>query len=123
MCGCAVVACILVVTLRQQRPDIAVVLAAAAGVVLFFMIAAPLRQAAEGILELLEAVPGGTGELRVVLRALGVCLTAQLGADLCRDCGQASLAAKVELGGKAAVLVLLLPLLAEIVGIAGEIMG
>ena len=62
------------------------------------------------------ALPAETGS--TLLKALGACWLAQFAADACRDAGEGALASKVELAGKTAVLLLILPLFAEVANLA-----
>ena len=45
----------------------------------------------------------------LAVRALGVGFTAQIGADICRDLGEGSVASCIELAGRAEILLLCLP--------------
>ena len=58
----------------------------------------------------------------VMLRALGIALLTRICTDLCRDCGESSLASSVEMAGKLAILFLCIPLIREILGIASKIL-
>ena len=62
--------------------------------------------------------------LRVIFRAVGICLLTQLAADTCRDAGEQSLAAKAELAGKCFMLLLALPLFERLLSlVTGLIRG
>ena len=58
----------------------------------------------------------------VMLRSLGIALLTRICTDICRDCGQASVAGGVELAGKLSILVLCVPLIEEMIGYATEIL-
>lgn len=122
MCGCAVIACVLIVTIRQYRPDIAVVLAIAAGVILFAYMASDLAETISELSELMNGISDFGNEAGMVIRALGICLAAQLVSDICRDAGQLTIASRVELGGKIAALMLILPIFVRILETAEMIM-
>jgi len=51
----------------------------------------------------------------IVLRVLGISFIVQIGADICRDLGEDSIASKVEFAGKAAILVIILPVLQSVI--------
>ncbi len=66
----------------------------------------------------------GTGfeeYLSVLLKALGITLAVQLTSELCRDMGASSLASNLELVGRVELLLLALPLIKELAGIASDI--
>ena len=58
----------------------------------------------------------------VVLKALGTALLVQICADICRDCGESSAAASVELIGKLEILILCLPMIKKIIETAFEVL-
>ena len=53
-------------------------------------------------------------QTEILFRALGVAYIIQLAGDVCRDAGERVLASKIELFGKAALLVTALPLFTEV---------
>ena len=117
-CGCAVVVCVLLVLLRQYSPDIAVCAAVASGAVMLVYL---LRQLAPIIAQLNALISAGgiaQESIAVIVKVLGISLAAQLAADICRDAGQSALAAKVDIAGRAAILLVTLPLLAQVLSIA-----
>ena len=61
--------------------------------------------------------------VRIVLQVLGVAFLTQICSLTCRDCGEATMAYYVELGGKGEMLVLSLPLIKEILDTAVKLIG
>ena len=123
LCGCAIVICALITTVRQQRAEIAVLLTAAAGVILLAYILKDMPQTVGSLRDMLSELDGFSGETGAVLRAAGACLAAQLTADVCRDAGQTTVAARVELGGRIAALMLILPVLESVLRLSAQITG
>ncbi len=60
-----------------------------------------------------EALAGLSEQIGLLLRLLCVAFLTHIGATVCRDCGESSLAYYAELGGKIEILLLSLPLLKE----------
>lgn len=54
----------------------------------------------------------------VMIKALGIGLVTRFASDACRDAGESSLAAKLELAGKAEILILGFPLVKDVINIA-----
>ena len=50
-----------------------------------------------------------------LIKALGVALAVEISADVCRDAGEGGLASKLEMIGKAELLLLALPLIGELI--------
>ncbi len=57
-----------------------------------------------------------------ITKALLIALLCQLTAEICRDFGENSIASKVELGGKIAIIYLSIPLVKEVLKSAGQIL-
>ena len=117
-----VVAAVLVVFLRQHRPDFALLLSAAAGVVAVVYILSPAVDAMKSMGARLEDA-GLSAVFTVLLKTIGVCYVTDFSADLCRDFGQSSLASKVELAGRISVVVLCFPLVEGLLQLADRLIG
>ena len=61
--------------------------------------------------QLIESPYLQSGYINVLFKAVGVAVTAKIGADICRDSGNSALASAVELAGKAAIILLSMPML------------
>lgn len=107
-------ALILVVFLRQIRPEYALIATVAAGAVVLIYLAVELYTPLYELLKQLNEYGISNSLTAYILKALGICLITKFGAELCADFGQSSLSSKVELAGKTAVFVLSLPLIKEI---------
>ena len=116
--GTALIAAIFAVTLKRYNQEYAVIISIIAGVVILVEILRNISPAVREITTLLSGV-GLTQEYGLILfKTLGICFLAQFAADSCRDAGEGALASKVELAGKTAVLLLILPLFAEVANLA-----
>jgi stage III sporulation protein AD len=110
--GLSLVVTVLLIILRKERPEIAVLLAiAAAGL----MLGAVINKVA-AILLLFEtmAVKAELNQayLKLILKIVGFAYLAGFGAQICKDAGESGMAAKIELAGKLFILGLGLPVLA-----------
>ena len=125
----AVAAAVAALIVRQVKPELAlfVQLGGVLAVALLLMgVLQDLLAAVQGMLQLVPgggdlgggASFGGNSAYTMLVKALGVCITTQLAADICRDSGSNSLANTVELGGRLLVLGLTLPLLRSIAELA-----
>lgn len=113
-----VLAALLCALLPRREMRLGVVLAAGLGVML--MCLEPLREGAQTLYNL--GVQGGADENGVMIRAVGVAMLSEFGAQLCRDAGEGTLAGRVELAGRAAMLTLALPLLNDLIKTLGNML-
>ena len=105
--------------LRRNAPEAALALSVAGGV---FLLCTALPALSETLEFLRALTPDGVaGEcLSPLLRVTGIVLLARLGAELCRDAGEGSLALRVELLGTALALASSLPLFSLLAGLLAE---
>lgn len=68
------------------------------------------------------AEPSSKNYMTVLLKSVGISLVVSTASDICRDCGETAIAAKVELLGKCEILLLSLPLLKEITALITNVL-
>ncbi len=107
--GFGVASAMLALTLRQSRPEMALLVSLAAGLCLFAAVVGKLSDVITAMTSLAERAELTGSVLPLLLRIIGVAALCELGAQLCRDAGEGGIAAKVELGGKLMVLVMAMP--------------
>ncbi len=123
--GAAVLSVLAIVIIRKQSPDTALTLRLIATVVLASACIVAITPIVEYVNELSDSL--GNAEkiavaCEVLLKALGISILTHVTATVCRDSGEGSIAYYVELGGKAEILLLSLPLIREITDMALELM-
>ncbi|MCL2056999.1 MAG: stage III sporulation AC/AD family protein [Oscillospiraceae bacterium] len=116
--GAGLIAAILCVLLRRERPEFALLLSLAAGAFVLFALFGEIADIIGRVRAMLTAsiIPGEY--LSVLLRAMGICLLTQIACDTCRDAGESAIAAKLEMAGKIAVLAVSLPLFEQVLAVA-----
>ncbi len=112
--GVLLCAGILALTLRGQRPELAVCLSLAAGAAVLLMIMQHIIPILSSLGKMLEGSAIPSEYIKTVLKATGICLLTQLTADTCRDAGETALAGKAEFAGRILLLLLSLPLFEDV---------
>ena len=115
--GVGLVAMIMAVTLRQYRPEFALLVSLVAGVVILIGVVRGILPVVEQVQTIFQSTQMPAAYLQVLFKALGICFLTQIACDACRDAGEGAICAKVELAGKVAVLVISLPLFVQVLTI------
>lgn len=123
VCAVLLIAAALAVTLRTARPELAMLLGLLAGAGVSVLAVRTLSGALDTVRTLLDRAAISSDTALILVKSLGVCLLVQFTADVCRDAGENGLAARAELAGKVALLLLALPLFRQIASLALELMG
>lgn len=109
--GFSLAAGVVLVLLRQQRPELAIQLAMAVGAVLFFLIIGRIMTVVDMLESLITRARVDGLYLNTVLRIIGIAYVAEFGAQMLRDAGEGAVAGKVEMAGKVLILVLAVPII------------
>ena len=110
ICGLAVLGLLVTVILRGIRPDFAVF----TGIVTALILLGTSISAIASVIKSIAMLSNETGfslYTTLILKTLGIALISQVTADVCRDCGSASIASKVEFSAKIMILSLCIPIL------------
>ncbi|MCL6581293.1 MAG: stage III sporulation protein AD [Firmicutes bacterium] len=112
--GLALVAVVLLLVLRGQRPELAVLLSLVVGLTVFLMVAQRLQAVIEFLGRLAARAGVSQLYLNTVLKVVGIAYIAEMGAQVCRDAQEGSVASKVELAGKILILFVAMPVVMAI---------
>lgn len=108
------ISAVLAIVLKQQKGEYALAVALAGGAVVTLYVLKGVWTPIEYIKAKLLSCGVKTEYFAVALKALGIGYVTGFIADVCRDSGQASLAAKAELAGKCAIFILSVPLISAV---------
>lgn len=121
VCAFAIGAAVIISVVKQLRPELSGIAVAVAGVLIFIYVL-------EGIAPFIEFIRSAAAETGVesyftlMLKALAVSMCCKMSADICRDCGEATLASRVELAGKAGIVIISLPVVQQLLEIAKDML-
>ncbi len=110
----------LLMVIRGIKGEMAVPLSLCISVMLVgisLAVCAPIIDYLDSLVE-----PSSKKYITTLLKAVGISLVASTASDICRDCGENSIASKVEMLGKCEILFLSLPLLQDITALIGNIL-
>lgn len=109
--GFSLVVTVLLIILRKERPEIAVLLGmAAAGLILAGLLGNIGRILA--VFETLAIKSQMNLEyLKLIVKIVGLAYLAGFGAQICKDAGENGMAAKIELAGKIFILTMGIPIM------------
>lgn len=111
----AVIGTVVCVLIKQYRPEYTALVAIGTGIILLVLALPQTREMLEYIENISELANVDSIYIKTILKALGVCVVTQLASDTCNDCGQSSIASKVELGGKIAILAISIPFFTSLI--------
>lgn len=123
LAGLAILSAVLCVIVRQYKPEAALGIGLACGVIILGSVIGMLAPSIEAITALTQAAGIDNSFAQILLKALAVCYITQLSADCCRDAGESAIASKLELAGKAAIVVISLPVFTSLAELVTGLLG
>ena len=119
--GVAVLVAVLAFIFKELKKEYAAVILTAGGILITLWSLAYIFPVIDYLRELT-----GSSEIaeyfNIILKVLGISFLVQIGADICRDLGEESIASKVEFAGKAVILVIVLPILKNIISMSFDLL-
>ena len=117
LCGFCVAALFLIIIVKGQKKEFGTLLSIGAATVLVCVGTACIYP----VVAFAQKLSGDVFDypyLKLIMKSLAIALLTQFCSEICRDCGEQTLASGVEFAGRAATLGLCLPLIGEMVSLA-----
>ncbi|MDQ7788473.1 MAG: stage III sporulation protein AD [Clostridia bacterium] len=121
--GFGLVAAVLIVILRHQKPEVAMLVSIAAGVVIFLFVLDKVAAVVTVLKDLATRANINMLYLGAILKIVGIAYIADFGAQICRDSGEGALASKIEFAAKVLILVLAVPIVMAVLNTLLKILG
>lgn len=112
-----IIASIIIVILKQDKPEIAILIGVAASVCILILLINYLTEVI-GLFTLIVDKTGiDTSLFSGIIKIIGVGYITEFAAGICEDSGNKGLGEKISLGGKVIILVLSLPILIAVIDV------
>lgn len=118
-----IVGAILVVTVQQQKKELALILSIAVGAVLLMESGSLLGEVLKGVSQIAEQAGISGGQMKLLLKLLATGYVIEFGSEICKDAGQQALASKIQLGGRLVMAALALPVVTSLVNLITELLS
>lgn len=109
----AVCICVIILSVRQIKPDMAHVLSIGATILLFLAIVPYINEAIGEIKQFSQINLSSARYIEPIIKITGIAYVTNLSSQLCADAGETALASKVEMAGKIAICMLTIPIARE----------
>ena len=107
-----IICAVIVVVVRQYKPELAVIVQLAGTVIIAFMALEYLRNIfteTDGLFSEAEVI--NDGYIKLLIKILCIAAVTKIGSDICKDSANSALATVVELVGKSVILAMCLSLI------------
>lgn len=120
--GMGLVATILIVLLKEDKPEIALQISIVIGAIIFLLMLGKIISVVDVLKSLAQKASIDMIYMSEVLKIVGIAYIAEFGAQICRDAGSSSTASKIEFAAKIMILLLSLPILMAVLDLLIKIL-
>lgn len=112
--GIGLIALIIIIVIKQYRPEFAIYISLIAGVFIFTMVMDKFST----IINLLQSISNKAGInsafLNIILKITGIAFLGEFAVSICKDSGESAIASKIELGSKVIIITMSLPIISNL---------
>ena len=120
--GIALIALIIIIMLKQYRPEYAVFISILTGILILFLVMDRLT----GIINLIESIQDkfsiNTQFIALLIKITGIAFLSEFAISVCKDSGEAAIASKIEIGSKIIIISMSVPIISSLLEIILKIL-
>lgn len=121
--GVGLVSLILIIIIRQYKPEFAIYISIIAGIIIFFLVIDKLS----GIIDLLTNLSNRANINKefiiILLKITGIAILSEFAVSICKDSGEAAIASKIDFGTKIIMVAMSIPIIASLLEMILKIMS
>lgn len=120
--GIGLIALIIIILLKQYRPEFAIYISLLTGVLILLLVMDKLT----GIINLLQSLASKTSInstfLTLLIKITGIAFLSEFAVSICKDSGEAAIASKIEIGTKIIIISMSIPIISSLLEIILKIL-
>ncbi len=113
--GLAVLSTILIIVIKQQRPEIAFLLSIITGIIILILIIGQVALVIELLNQLARKAQIDMLYFNTIIKIIGIAYIGEFGAEITRDSGETALASKIELAAKILIMIIAIPIMLTLI--------
>lgn len=109
--GIGVIALILIIIIKQYRPEFALYISLIAGALILYLALDKISNIINLLKQICDKSGMNSGFLEILIKMTGIAFLAEFAISICKDAGESAVASKVELGSKAVIISMSIPII------------
>lgn len=119
--GFGIIAVSLIIILKNQKPEIALICVIASSIIMLAFIFDELKSVISLINSLILNSSIDSSYIKIILKVIGISYLVEFGKDICKDAGESAIANKIEMAGKVIVVSVSIPVIASLIEVVSQI--
>lgn len=109
--GVGLFALIIIIILKQYKPEFTVYVSIIAGAIILFMVIGKIQAIINLLSNLTSKMGTGSQFLKILLKITGIAILTEFAVSICKDSGETAIASKIDLGGKIIIISISIPII------------
>ncbi len=120
--GVGFVSLIIIVILKQYKPEFSMYVSILAGAVIIFMSISKITSIVKLLTNLSQKAGINAEYLTILLKITGIAILTEFAVSICKDSGESAIASKIDFGGKVIVISMSIPIISALLELILKIM-
>ena len=120
--GIALIALIIVIILKQYRPEFAIYVSILAGALILILVIDKLSVVINLLQEISNKTNINSQFLGLLLKITGIAFLSEFAISICQDAGEGAIASKIEIGSKIIIIAMSIPIISSLLEIIIKIL-
>ena len=120
--GVGLIALIIIIILKQYKPEFTVYVSIIAGAIIIFMVMDKLTSVVGLLTNLTSRTGTGSTFLKILLKITGIAILTEFAVSICKDSGETAIASKIDLGGKIIIISVSIPIITALLELLIQIL-
>ena len=120
--GIGLVALIIIILLKQYKPEFAIYISLLAGVLILLLVMDQLTEIISLLQSLASKASINSTFLALLLKITGIAFLAEFAVSVCKDAGEGAISSKIEIGSKIIIIAMSIPIISSLLEIILKIL-
>lgn len=120
--GVGITALIIIIILKQYKPEFTVYVSIISGVIIILMVMDKLSAVVNILSSLASKTGTGSTFLKILLKITGIAILTEFAVSICKDSGETAIASKIDLGGKIIIISISIPIITALLELLIQIL-
>lgn len=120
--GVGLIALVIVMTLKQNKPEFVIYIELIAGVIILSLCFDKITVVVNYVYEISSRVKLSHRFIGIMLKITGIAILAEFATSICIDAGEKAIASKIEIGSKVLIVTTSLPIISSLLEIVLKIL-
>ena len=120
--GVGILSLIIIIILKQYKPEFTVYISIIAGCIILFMIFNKVIGIVSMLTNLSNKIGISGSFLKILLKITGIAILTEFAVSICKDSGESAIANKIDLGGKVLIISISIPIITALLELILEIL-